>query len=265
MNEIIKTYPWQELPLWVPMAGISYCDGSYRIVRELSPVTVIEYVVKGEGYITVAGKPVPVTADHVYILPKGEPHDYYSSAEEPWEKIFINVYGDLPLVLLEQYGLRGRYVYDGTGMKELFLQVADIARRQPRVAGEDTRLEALFFEALTRLAKADTSGSRNAEAVRLKEYLDTHPERLVGNRELAGVIYRSPDYCVKLFRREYGTTPYDYQIEEKLRVARRLLRDTGLPVSEVAARVGYHDPGYFSGLFHRKCGVSPREYRQRNT
>lgn len=261
MNEIIKAFPADTSPLWVSMAGITCVDSSYHIRRECADVTVIEYVVKGEGYITVDGQPRLITAGQVYVQQAGERHDYYSRAANPWEKIFINVNGELPTALLQRYGLWGRYVFDGVGLRDTFRRVAEIVRR-PRESEDDTRLEALFFEALVRLAKGARQESHSQEAVRLKEYLDAHTERLVGNAELAAAVYRSPDYCIKLFRREYGTTPYDYQIGEKLRIARRLLRDTTLPVAQIAARVGYPDAGYFSGLFRRKCGLSPREYRQ---
>lgn len=264
MKEIVKAFPASNDPLRISLAGISYCDGSYHITRNPSRITVIEYVVKGEGYITLNGAPVTVTADTVYILPRGTAQDYYSSAHDPWEKIFINVEGDLALTLLERYGLYGKHFFDGQGLKDIFLSVAEIVRREPRAENEDCRLEALFLEALSRLSRSDTRSEHSGEAVKLKDWLDNNIHRTVGNRELASVIYRSPDYCIKLFGREFGTTPYDYHINEKLRVARRLLRDTALPVSEIASRVGYHDPCYFSGLFRRKCGVSPRKYRNEN-
>lgn len=95
----------------------------------------------------------------------------------------------------------------------------------------------------------------------MKEYLDANMNRIVSNAELAGSIFRSPDYCVKLFGREYGVTPYEYQLREKMNMACHLLSGTHLAVSEVAEAIGYHDARYFSGLFRRRCGLSPRAFR----
>lgn len=263
MHEDIRTFPQTEgLPLHISMAGISYCDGSYHIQRQVSAVTVIEYVIKGEGYITCGGTDVLVPADKVYILRRGDAHNYYSCAANPWEKIFINLEGPLPLTLLDQYGLSGQWLFDGSGLKELFLRAEKLVR-EPDGPFTETALAAIFFEAVARLGHSQSRAVHAEEAVRMKDFLDRSTGRIVSNQELAAKIYRSPDYCVKLFGREYGVTPYAYQMRGKMDIARRLLQETAMPVSRVAASVGYHDPCYFSGLFRRMCGCSPREYRRR--
>ncbi len=43
--------------------------------------------------------------------------------------------------------------------------------------------------------------------------------------------------------------------------AERLLRYTGLSVSQVAYQLGFQDPAYFSRFFLRRCGRSPRSFR----
>ncbi len=45
-------------------------------------------------------------------------------------------------------------------------------------------------------------------------------------------------------------------------IAERLLRDTVLPVKEVATQLGYEDAHYFSGLFKKEKGVSPAAFRK---
>ena len=46
--------------------------------------------------------------------------------------------------------------------------------------------------------------------------------------------------------------------------AKRLLKNTAMPVSEIAAALGYNDPQYFSGLFKHRCGMPPSVYRKNN-
>lgn len=263
LKEILKVFPRRnELPMYSTLAGTSYCDGSYRIHRTCADdTTVIEYVLAGEGWIRLNGKDCPVTADQIYILPKGMEQYYYSDGEKPWRKIFINLGGDLPVALLREYGLTGGYVFDGAGLKPLFLRVQElVASDQPD--GEcQAELSAIFLEVLTRLCSSQKKAGHSDEAVALKEYLDANMNRIVSNAELAGSIFRSPDYCVKLFGREYGVTPYEYQLREKMNMACHLLSGTHLAVSEVAEAIGYHDARYFSGLFRRRCGLSPRAFR----
>lgn len=248
--------------MYSTLAGTSYCDGSYRIHRTCADdTTVIEYVLAGEGWIRLNEKDCPVTADQIYILPKGMEQYYYSDGENPWRKIFINLGGDLPVALLREYGLTGGYVFDGAGLKPLFLRVQELVASDKPDGDAQAELSAIFLEVLARLCFSQKKAGHSDEAVALKEYLDANMNRIVSNAELAGSIFRSPDYCVKLFGREYGVTPYEYQLREKMNMACHLLSGTHLAVSEVAEAIGYHDARYFSGLFRRRCGLSPRAFR----
>ena len=97
----------------------------------------------------------------------------------------------------------------------------------------------------------------------MKIYLDQNVSRLVSVSELAGQIFRSPDYASKLFKRTYGVTPYAYLLKQKMELACRLLQSTALSVQEIASRLGYEDAHYFSGLFHRAVGQPPSSYRKK--
>ena len=65
------------------------------------------------------------------------------------------------------------------------------------------------------------------------------------------------------FKTVYGVPIYQYQKDLRLQKAQRLLRETTLPVSDVAAEVGYANPAKFSSAFKKRFGVSPTEYKKR--
>ena len=67
-----------------------------------------------------------------------------------------------------------------------------------------------------------------------------------------------------LFRTQVGMPPHQYLLGQRLKEASWLLRHTALPVSEIAAQVGFADAFYFSRLYKKKYGVSPKETRMEN-
>lgn len=265
MNEFLRAFPpsTDSLPLHIALAGITYPDPSYRILRAPSELSVIEYVLSGVGWVKLRGKTHRVEGDSIYFLPRGEDHEYYAAPEEPFCKIFLNVEGALCERLTAAYGLENRFFFEGNGLKACFSRILTVIRSNEGEAAVQAGLQGIFLEILARLSQAQSQGRHNQEALLLKEYLDAHTDRIVTAKELGRVIFRCPDYCLKLFRREFSLTPYAYQLQRKLQIARSLLADTKLSVEEIAASLGYADPHYFSNLFTQKCGCRPLQYRNR--
>src|SRR3546814_16458874 len=67
-------------------------------------------------------------------------------------------------------------------------------------------------------------------------------------------------FC-KSFREAVGATPIHYLKTVRLELAARLLRQTGLPLSEVAHRVGYKSDEAFLRAFPSGYGVTPGRFR----
>jgi AraC-like DNA-binding protein len=92
-----------------------------------------------------------------------------------------------------------------------------------------------------------------------RRYLEKHPTMPIRVVELAAMSHLSRFHFIRLFRRETGFSPHQYQINQRLQVARRMLT-SGKTVKETALALDYTDLFYFSRLFKRKTGVAPSQY-----
>jgi AraC-like DNA-binding protein len=81
--------------------------------------------------------------------------------------------------------------------------------------------------------------------------------------ELADAAGFSPFHFLRIFRHVTGTTPHQYLIGARLRLASRLLLDTKRSVTQIAYDVGFQDLSNFMRTFHRVIGCTPRDYRAR--
>lgn len=91
--------------------------------------------------------------------------------------------------------------------------------------------------------------------------------RNVGNPEtslasLAAHAGLSQTHLVRLFRREYQTSPMRFLLEQRMSKARRLLEHADFKIAEIAELVGFSSPEFFSRTFRAEHGMSPREYRK---
>ena len=65
----------------------------------------------------------------------------------------------------------------------------------------------------------------------------------------------------RIIKRRTGRTYTDLLQEKRLSQAAFLLSTTALPVTDIAASVGYNNCSYFYKIFAGKYGVTPRQYR----
>lgn len=92
--------------------------------------------------------------------------------------------------------------------------------------------------------------------------LSAHIRQPISHGELARLCRVSYSTLRALFLGETGTTPGRYHLELRLEEARRLLAQTSLTVTEIAAQTGFCNQKHFSAMFKRKMGVSPMACRR---
>jgi AraC family transcriptional regulator len=89
-------------------------------------------------------------------------------------------------------------------------------------------------------------------------------ERLPEAPALSGIAAEvgvHPAHLAHEFRRFYGTTAGEYLRRIRVEHAARVVAQTALPLSEVAAAAGFYDQSHFSNAFKRATGATPGQYR----
>jgi len=89
---------------------------------------------------------------------------------------------------------------------------------------------------------------------------DNYMESISLNR-LSDMLNVSSNYYAILFRKVTGFNFTDFLLGVRMYHARRLLRDTKQPISQIAESCGFTDAAYFSKTFRKYCSVTPHQYR----
>ncbi len=268
MNDRTKHFPEPSVryPFYVEQCGLQSCSPSYHITRtlETSNVYVAEYIISGKGTLVLNGLEYHPEAGDFYLLQPGTPHEYYTDPEDPWVKIYVNCYGALCENLVRAYGLSNTVVVQGCDVFHTLEELYQYACEERPTSEVMAHCAGKFTELLALVSSMRLQGKRSTDSEEVNllcDYMDQNTHRMISIAELCHLIYRSPDYTIKLFKREIGSTPYDYQLMQKMNICKRLLCTTGSSISRIGPTLGYDDPQHFSKLFRKKCGMSPREYR----
>lgn len=80
---------------------------------------------------------------------------------------------------------------------------------------------------------------------------------------MARDLHVSGATLTRLFHKEYGCSPLQMVVRQRLNRAMQLLTETQDSIARVAARCGYESTFSFSRLFHKHIGLPPSQYRDR--
>ena len=245
----------------VHLAGISYCDKDYRIFRPNSSVACFEYVISGSGTIVKDKLLYPQEGD-TYFLLEGDNHEYFSSEDWPWTKIWVNVSGPLVDSLINAYSLYNQNVFH-CNTEKYFKEIHKLLISTEYTSKEIAAKISILFHKLiqTIAANKDTNSNISADAAVIKNYIDKNIYKQITIEDLSKLIYKTNEHTIRIFKKAYGITPYKYYIDNKIKIAKNMLRDTDLSVKEIALTISFCDEHYFTNLFKLKTGKSPKEYR----
>lgn len=99
--------------------------------------------------------------------------------------------------------------------------------------------------------------------VQAKLYIDAHFSEKLDLDAISDEAYFSKYHFLRLFKKIYGKTPYQYLMSVRMNRAKVLL-EQGNTVSEVCFLVGHDSPTSFTGLFKRKTGLSPSQFQKQH-
>lgn len=92
----------------------------------------------------------------------------------------------------------------------------------------------------------------------IRHTLYATPETCRNGLDLLGLSYRQ---LSRHFLRTTGTTIKQFQIAERIREAKRLLRSTGMTITDIAFELHYPSSQKFAAQFKTVTGTTPRAYR----
>ena len=93
-------------------------------------------------------------------------------------------------------------------------------------------------------------------------YLRQHLRERVSMSDLARHVGFGRARMFDLFKAETGLTPHDYLQRLRVEKAQQQLRQTNLPITEIALSTGFSSHQHFCAVFSRYTGLSPARFRK---
>ncbi len=95
----------------------------------------------------------------------------------------------------------------------------------------------------------------------LKDTILDNPENMYLIEEMAKDAGISPYHMIRKFKKAFGLTPHQFQIQCKVRKAQRLLEQKK-SIAEVTYEAGFYDQSHLDRCFQKIVGLSPKKYQE---
>jgi len=97
---------------------------------------------------------------------------------------------------------------------------------------------------------------------RLIDFIEEHLDGDLSLEAMAHEVEISPLYLARAFKAAIHQSPHQCVLARRIEKAKEMLRNTDLPIVDVALSVGFSSQSHLSHWFLRQVGVSPAAYRR---
>ncbi len=94
----------------------------------------------------------------------------------------------------------------------------------------------------------------------LRKSILENPENIYLIEQMARDACISPFHMIREFKKAFGLTPHQFQMQCKVRKAQKLLAEKS--ASEVTYDAGFYDQSHMDRCFKKLVGLSPKEYKK---
>lgn len=240
---------------------------SYYTERANQTSYLMKYTISGRGRLIYHGKEFIIEKGDVFFIDCQQYQYYQTIGPDPWEMSWVHFYGNCISFFYEEYIKDCCPVYHSDTMRipQIMQHLLDIqARPTPRINYLNSLLlHDLLNELVIQKNKLDfTKQDIPIYVEELRHYLDQHYNEKIDLCSLEKCFMINKYQLNKDFSKYIGTPPIDYVINQRINVAKDLLRFSNAPISEIGNDVGIENSAYFSRLFKQKTGITPKSYRQ---
>jgi AraC-like DNA-binding protein len=223
---------------------------------------IFEYIVSGKGYIFLNGKWHNLEEGDMYIIGKFDERNIYSESSDPMHKVWFSFSSEYIDSMLLHYGVNSG-VYR-VNVEEYFERIYETSKSAKPQKEKLFRVADNLHKII--MTAADThKQEENGIISKIESELIASVYTKISLDEIAAKLFMSKANLIRIFKKHKGVTPYQFLLDERIKIAKALLLTTSMSVKSISEKLSFADEHYFSHLFKEKNGLSPLQYKQSRT
>ncbi len=219
----------------------------------------LTYYISGNGTTRIGDTVYNYKPRTFAFYKAGTPHNEINT--EPCDIIWLHFSYDIKEIFLEEG------VYEDVDAKLL----SSLQKLRNSFFGQekfrDTLVESHLAETIAIAAQQNVPKSQNTkiEWQQILNYIDTNFHNNIDFKALAQRHNYSFDRFRHIFREHFGVSVYAYLTNQRINLAKRLLKSSNFSIAHIAYDCGFNSSSQFTNIFKKHTGLTPKEYRKIKT
>jgi AraC-like DNA-binding protein len=245
---------------------------SYYTSREEFASYLMKITVDGCGQLEYNGQTYLIPPGHFFLIDCKKPQ-YYRTAPEAdnWHAMWVHFYGANAKAYYDAFLTHNNGSPIGlfsvpSKVLTIFTALLELDFSGHNQMMVDFQAASLLTQLLSECVLSTMTKSKASDVPHIiqsvRMYLLNHFQEKHTLEELGNRFSINPYYLQKQFKRYVGMSPSEYQIFLRMTKAKELIRNTKMPLGEIALAVGIENLGYFTRLFKHQENMTPQEYRK---
>ena len=270
MQILWKKYTKENFEMSLDECGIEQGIPGFGYKYEVLKDAVIHYISKGYGTFKINDEVYNLKQGDIFILLKGMNVEYIASIDEPWEYYWIGFSGSKANECLNRTAIIESYAAsckEDSKIPHIILNMCEISKTYNPSCSDDIlllkELYSLLYTLIEEFPRPFEYKDKELHAY-IQEainFINSNYMNSITVNEIANHVNLSRSYLSEMFIKNLKISPQKYLINLRMYKATLLLKNTKIPIGEVASKVGYSDSLLFSKTFSKYFSMSPLNYR----
>jgi AraC-like DNA-binding protein len=256
-----------DYPLKVVCGGCEHTTPDYVIDRKDFPHYCLEFVAKGEGFLTLNENRYKLKAGNVFFYGLGIRQQITSVSEKPMVKYFVDFTGSSVKQIFKKHILSlGTAIHINRPDEiarlwdELLVHGLSDSPYKSRICS--IILEYLLYRIAEMAVSEKSTPSRSYLAYQnCRQYIKDNFLTVNSLKDIADACVIDHAYLCRLFKRYDTQSPYQYLLNLKMAYAADRFQEADVLVKEIAHKVGFGDQFHFTRIFKKFFGISPQLFK----
>lgn len=223
----------------------------------------------GTGLVTLNQQKINLDVGDLLLISPHIPHHYHGTSQTLWQTNFLTFLGDSSYSLDKFFDYQEFILLKNNPvsfLEKIFTQLEHV----PTSAGRSRASSLLLYELLSDVKEKSTAKNKlmthtiSSQLMPVINYIKQHFAQEISLNELAQQIFVSPQYLIRLFKKQLNCSPNDYLINQRIKHAKTLLiEQPEKNISEIGESCGFNSSSYFIKVFKQLNQLTPKQFREK--